>query len=1145
MRSIVELLGYLRSLDVSLSLDGDALKCSAPRGVLTPELRQELAERKPEIIAFLRASRRVRRSVKPGIAPMDRSGTLPLSLAQQRLWFLNQLDSSSAANNIAAALRMKGSLNISAFERAMVHSVQRHEDLRTRFVQIHGEPQAVIGDGRNWKPEIIDARHLGGQNPETELLKYAGQLTNQPFDITQESLFRVHLLVLGSEDHLLVLALHHMISDGWSMGVLTREFSELYEAYSTGSKPSLPPLPIQYVDFAAWQRKWLESGELDRQLPYWKTQLAGAPPVFGFPTDHRRSATEAFRGRRSKLVLPRELVDALKHLSRRHAVTLFMTLLAAFKVLLARYSGQDDVILGSPSANRSLPELYRLIGFFVNNLVLRTDLSGNPSFTELLGRIREVALRAYEHQDVPFDRVVHALRPERSLDHSPLFQVMFTLQDFALDGFEFAGLAAEPLEIEIETARFDLTVEIFPRQGELWAYFDYNADLYEPETIERIQQHYLTILNAVCADPNQKIASIPFLSASERRKLLVDWNQTAADIPAICFHQQFEAHASVTPDRLAVLAGVDSLTYGELEQRANRIAELLKSRGAGPEKLVALCLPRSTDLVVAMLAVAKSGAAYVPLDPTYPAGRISNILEDAKPLVVLTTTDLLTADLLSISREQQSFPLHIIWLDKLDDSGQVLPTGSAQATSSNLARIHPDNLAYVIFTSGSTGRPKGVEITHRSLVNFLESMRKEPGFAANDVLLAVTTVSFDIAALELLLPLTTGSTVCIALQPGDPNSLLDDLERYRPTVMQATPATWKLLIAAGWKGDSHLKILCGGEALDTDLARSLLVRSASLWNMYGPTETTIWSAVLRLVEAGTEAIPIGRPIQNTSFYVLDSTQQPVPQGAPGELWIGGEGLARGYLKHPELTAERFVSMSFSELAELNPSLRLYRTGDLVRYRSDGTLDFLGRMDHQIKLRGFRIELGEIESALRNCPGVVDAVTVLRQDSEDKHLVAYLISAGEPPSIASVRDYLRTTLPDYMVPAAFVFLKEFPRLPNGKLDRDTLPAPERSANADGVDFVAPATTLQQTIADVFRHVLDVEQVGVDHNFFDLGAHSLQIVRAQEELNRRIDRKVPLISFFQYPTIRMLANFIEQQSHKETCSVKEAADESQVR
>jgi amino acid adenylation domain-containing protein len=535
-----------------------------------------------------------------------------------------------------------------------------------------------------------------------------------------------------------------------------------------------------------------------------------------------------------------------------------------------------------------------------------------------------------------------------------------------------------------------------------------------------------------------------------------------------------------------------------------------------------------------MLAIAKTGAAYVPLDPTYPAARIANIFEDAKPLVVLTTRSLLSV--LPVKGEEETFD--VICLDELDESKNIEAVHPDKKVARVSSSVRPDNLAYVIFTSGSTGRPKGVQITHRALVNFLESMRKEPGYSADDVLLAVTTISFDIAGLELLLPLYSGSTVCIALEPGDPESLLADLERYRPTVMQATPATWKLLIAAGWKGASYLKILCGGEAMDTDLARSLLVRCESLWNMYGPTETTIWSAVLPIEHVGEQAIPVGRPIQNTSFFILDPSGQPVPQGAPGELWIGGDGLARGYLNRPDLTAERFVVIPFAGLPETNPGVRLYRTGDLVRYRPDGTLDFLGRMDHQVKLRGFRIELGEIENALRNCQGVADAVTLLREDNGEKRLVAYLLCAeGEPPALASVRDHLRGVLPGYMIPSAFVTLQAFPRLPNGKLNRSALPAPERSVEADALGFEAPATTLQQTIAEVFRNVLDTDQVGVDNNFFDLGAHSLQIVRAHDELNRRIDPKIPLISFFQYPTIRMLASFIEQQSQAEACEVKQ--------
>ncbi|MGB8479150.1 MAG: amino acid adenylation domain-containing protein [Acidobacteriaceae bacterium] len=1134
MRSIIELLGHLRSLNVGLSLDGDALKCSAPQGVLTPDLRQELGERKPEIIAFLHASQQARVAGDSGIARIDRSGPLPLSLAQQRLWFLNQLDPDSPVYNIGAVLRMKGKIDVAALERTLQHIVQRHEDLRTGFVQMNGNPQAVIRDGRDWRLEKIDVRHLSDDGPGSELLKYAAQLIREKFDITRDSLFRVQLLTVAPEDHILLFVMHHLISDGWSMGVMGQEFAELYSAYAAGREPSLAPLSIQYADFAAWQRKWLESGELDRQLPYWKEQLAGAPPVLGFPADHRRPQREMYRGCRSKLVIPQSLVIALEQLSQRHGVTLFMTLLAAFKVLLARYSGQDDIVVGSPSANRSRAELNQLIGFFVNNLVLRTDLSGNPSFAALLARIRNVTLRAYEHQDVPFDKLVHALSPERSLDHSPLFQVMFILQNYPLDELNLDGIVTTPVELEVDTARFDLTVEVYPRHGDLWAYFDYNSDLYEAETIARIEQHYLAILRAVCADPNQTISSIPLLSSSEQRKLLVEWNRTQEEFPAICFHQRFEAHALATPERLAVIAGGTSLTYGELDERANRIASHLKSRGAGPEKLVALCLERSADLVASILAIAKTGAAYVPLDPTYPAARIANIFEDARPLVVLTTQSLLSA--LPVKGEEESFG--VICLDDLDGPVDFEAIHTAQGAVAVSTPVRPDNLAYVIFTSGSTGRPKGVQITHRALVNFLESMSREPGYSADDVLLAVTTISFDIAGLELLLPLYTGSTVCIALEPGDPESLLADLERYRPTVMQATPATWKLLIAAGWKGDPHLKILCGGEAMDTDLARSLLVRSESLWNMYGPTETTIWSAVLPIEHVGEEAIPVGRPIQNTSFYVLDPSGQPVPQGAPGELWIGGDGLARGYLNRPDLTAERFVVIPFAELPAANPGVRLYRTGDLVRYRSDGTLDFLGRMDHQVKLRGFRIELGEIESALRNCHGVSDAVTLLREDHGEKRLVAYLLWAeGEPPALASVRDHLRAVLPGYMIPSAFVPLQAFPRLPNGKLNRAALPPPERSVETDKLGFEAPVTTLQQTIAEVFRNVLDTAQVGVDNNFFDLGAHSLQIVRAHDELNRRIDPKIPLISFFQYPTIRMLASFIEQQRQAEACEVKQ--------
>lgn len=1121
MRPLIDFLGELRAKGVALTLDGDSLRCAAPPGVLDAALKAELLKQKPAIMSFLRASQHSVRAHEPLLAHVDRSGELPLSFAQQRLWFLDQLDPESTVYNIGAAIELTGPLNIPALENAMRTIIRRHENLRTSFLQVDGMPRTRIEEDVRWSLRVVDARHLATADARPELLRYAAGLIREHLDIAHAPLFRANVLATGPENHILVFTLHHIIFDGWSIGVFGQELTELYRAYSSGDTPALAPLTLQYVDFAAWQRKWLEAGELDRQLAYWKKQLAGSPPVIAFPSDHRRPAAELFRGARSKLVVPEELTSALEATSQRHGVTLFMTLLAAFKVLLSRYTGQEDIVVGSPSASRTRTELYQMMGFFVNNLVLRTDLSGNPSFSELLTRVREVTLRAYEHQDVPFDQLVQALRPERSLDHSPLFQTMFIMQNFPVDQLKLPGLEAKPVELEVDTARFDLTLEAFPHKGALDVFFDYNSDLYNLGTIARLQQHYLAVLRAVVSDANVKITDIPLLSVPERDKLLYEWNRTEKHLPdEPCFHQQFEKYAWAAPDRVAVRAGDAAITYGELDKKANRIAATLRSKGAGPEKLVAIFEKRGIDLVAAMLGVAKSGAAYVPLDPAYPKGRIENILEDAQPVAVLTSSGL--TELLPESVRER--------LCLLDDT---LPQ-DAPPSSVSVSQSH---LAYVIFTSGSTGKPKGVQIPHRALLNFLEAMQSEPGFSAADVLLAVTTVSFDIAGLELLLPLYTGGTVCIALEPGNPEALLHDLARYRPTVMQATPATWKLLIAAGWQGDARMKILCGGEAMEPALARSLLVRSEELWNMYGPTETTIWSAAHRVESAEHEAIPVGRPIQNTSFYVLDKAGQPVPEGVAGELWIGGQGLARGYLNRPELTAERFLFCPF----EQDPDARMYRTGDLVRYRNDGTLDFYGRLDHQVKLRGFRIELGEIENTLRNCDTLLDAVAMVREDGGEKRLVAYVTYAGdEPPSHFAVRDRLRESLPEYMVPGTVLFLKEFPRLPNGKLDRSALPPPERTTGEGRDTFHAPATGLQHTVAQVFRNVLAIDRVGLDDNFFDLGAHSLQMVKAHADLNQQIERPVSLISFFQYPNVRALSAFIEQSGENISKVAARAAD-----
>ena len=1108
---MLELLTYMRSSGAVLTVVDGNLKCSAPKGLLTPDLREELVQHKPEVIAFLQSSQQASRdnAREVSIPKADRSQKLPLSYAQQRLWFLEQLDPGGTAYNINAAMRMAGDLDAPALERTLKTIVERHEDLRTCFKQQDGTPYAEIGNGRDWRVEFLAAEEL--VHVREQLLDAIANVLNRPFDIEHGPLFRAYVIRESNTSSLLLLSIHHIIADGWSMGVFGREFTELYTALVSKREPKLPELTIQYADFAAWQRNWLDSGRVETQLPYWKKQLAGAPPVLGFPSDHQRSLDESFRAGRCKLILPEEMTAQLEELSQRNGVTLFMTLLAAFNLLLARYTGQKDIVVGSPSANRSRPELNPLIGFFVNNLVLRTGLEGDPAFTELLSRVREVTLRASEHQDVPFDQLVHALRPDRTLDASPLFQVMFALQNFPFEDLDLPSLKLKAIELDPDTARFDMSVEVFPRHGSLHCYFDYKADLYEPETVVRLQQHYQAILQAVIADPEQKIGAISLLSAQERKKLLLDWNQTEAEIPETTFYRRFESQARANPERIALRCGDEAITYAELQARSNRIALLLRSKGAKPGQLVALFLGRSVDMVAAMLAVGKSGAAYVPLDPAYPAGRIANIIETAKPLLLLTTRDLLSA-----------LPEGCGEIVCVDDPLEYAFTQSAVDAEVDSRKVSLDDLAYVIFTSGSTGAPKGVQIPHRALTNFLESMSREPGFTSDDVLLAVTTISFDIAGLELLLPLYMGGTVCVSLQPSDPDTLVAELARFRPSVMQATPATWKMLIASGWRGDPSLKILCGGEALDTELTRSLLVRSDSLWNMYGPTETTIWSAVLRIDDASMKSIPVGRPIANTIFYVLDEVGNPVPQGVAGELWIGGDGLARGYLNRDDLTAERFVTCPFIDKLDA----RMYRTGDLVRYRKDGTLDFFGRLDHQVKLRGFRIELGEIEAVMRKCDGILDAVTVLRGDGAGKHLVGYLAYEGdEPPSAPSVRDHLRKSLPEYMVPSALVFLKELPRLPNGKLDRSSLPAPGQTATDNEQNFVAPDTDLQHAVAAAFSKILKVERVGLDNNFFDLGANSLLIVRVHVELNRHIEPGIPLISFFQYPTVRSLTRYIE--------------------
>lgn len=1113
MTSVLDLFGRLRAIDVSISLDGEALKINAPKGAVTPELRQELSSRKPEIIQFLRSSQEAVRAGGAAIKREPRGVSEPLSFAQQRLWFLNQLDGGGPVYNIPAALRLTGLLDVSALEAAMTSMITRHDDLRTRFILEDGAPRCVIDADSNWILERVDLQHLAQDEREEASIQFAVAFSRHTFDLAKGPLIRSALLVLDAHTHLLVVCMHHIISDGWSMGVFVHELVEVYSSVRNGTRPNLPSLSIQYADFAQWQRRWLGSGELARQLPYWKTQLAGAPPVVAFPADFRRPEMEKTSGRRSLILIPRTVVGQLEQLSRDNGVTLFMLLLASFKTLLYRYSGQYDVVVGTPSANRNRSELHPLIGFFVNNLVLRTNLAGNPTFVELLARIRDVTLRAYDHQDVPFDTLVHELHTERSVDHAPLFQTMFSFQNFPLEDLELPGLLITPVDMEVGIARYDLCVEMYPRHGELRTYFEYNTDLYHPDTIAAMQRHFVALLNAILVDPSQPIDSIDFLSEEEKYDLAVLRNQTGRHVPKdICFHHRFEQIARDFPERIAVTTEDAMLTYAELNARASRIAQVLSSRKVGQGSVVAICMERCTDLLAGLIGILKTGAAYLPLDPIYPRMRIASILEDAEPAAILTTQSM--REVISES------PAPIVMMEEIDtEVPQYLPEPSAQ--------VSQDDLAYVIFTSGSTGRPKGVQIPHGALVNFLESMAQEPGLDKEDILLAVTTISFDIAALELFLPLYVGARVHVVANPGNPDSLLSELATVQPSVMQATPATWQLLLTAGWPGDKRLKILCGGEALDVQLARSLLTRCDSLWNMYGPTETTIWSSVQKVSEPLGSAVPLGPPIANTAFYVLDNQQKLMSVGAPGELCIGGQGVARGYLRRPDLTAERFLHDPFQPGSDT----RMYRTGDLVRYRRDGSIEFLGRVDHQIKLRGFRIELGEIEHALRKQPGVREAVVVLREQDGDKHIVAYVIADPSAEwNQSALRDALRQSLPEYMVPAFVAFVNEFPRTPNGKLNRHALPAPERVSASSA--YVEPNTEEQRAVANVFKEILNVDRVSIYDNFFELGAHSLLIVKAHSLLKGARYSDLQLVDFFQYPTIELLAAQLEKRNLRKT-------------
>jgi amino acid adenylation domain-containing protein/non-ribosomal peptide synthase protein (TIGR01720 family) len=1074
----------------------------------------ELPAEKRELLARLLRQKGVQleRSV---ILPQPRdTAHFPLSFAQQRLWFLDQYAPGNPAYNLPSAVRLKGQLDIAALERSLSELVRRHESLRTSFRVINGQPVQVIAPELALTLQVTDLRDLPAAERQAEVRRLLIEEARTPFDLTQAPLVRARLLRLADDDHALVLVMHHIISDGWSNSIFIREAITLYQLLARGLAPQLPPLPIQYADYAVWQREWL-SGEVHaRQLNYWLDRLRDCPTVLELPTDKPRPATLTSRGATAQFVLSGELRRALTTLSQAHNATLFMTLLAAFQTLLARYSRQDSISVGTPIAGRTRPEVQNLIGFFVNTLVLNADLSGDPTFTELLARVRETALGAYAHQELPFEMLVEALQPARDASRTPLFQVMFSLEQVAAQAAHVSELRVEPLKIESGMAKFDLTLTLAESPDELTGQFEYNTALFEPETIRRMIGHFETLLTGIVANPEERVSRLPLMSAAERHRILVEWNDTAANFPpGRCLHQLIEAQVARTPDAVAVISGARQLSYRELDEQANRLAQRLRRHGVGPGRLVGVCLERSPELVVALCGILKAGGAYLPLDPQYPAERLAFMLEDAAAPVLLTQPELAAR----LPQEQAVLML-------LDPDLRSLADESAEPMESGVTEDDP---AYVIYTSGSTGQPKGAVIPHRAIVNHMQWMSEAFPLTAQDRVLQKTPFSFDASVWEFFAPLEAGAQLVLARPGGhqDPAYLISAIRAYEVTILQLVPSVLQLLVGEPGLEEcrSLRRVFCGGEALPTALVRALAGRlEVEIINLYGPTEAAIDVTAHRCEpESERQMAPLGRPIANLQLYILDERQEPVPIGVPGELYIGGAGVARGYLNRPELTAEKFIEWSVGRTTDNRQ--RLYRTGDLARWLADGTVEYLGRADEQVKLRGLRIEPGEIEAALRAHAGVRAAAVVVR----DQRLVAYCVAEnGAAVEAGELREALRRKLPEYMTPSAIVWLDELPRLPNGKLNRRGLPEPEWGSGAEDDETSGPRTVVEELLGGIFAEVLGRERVGVNESFFELGGHSLLATQVSSRVRQTFGVELPLRELFELQTVSALAGRIAE-------------------
>jgi len=1105
-QQIIKLMGRLRELGCRISADGDKLRLRKTKNDIPAELIQQIKINKTEILAFLNTAKDQAVTSQKDIPKLPTNALKQLSFAQQRLWFLGQIENSNATYNMPMSLQLEGKLNVDALFESLAYVIDRHESLRMYFPTVEGQPKIRIKNIENFN--ILSVQDLSNLDQPTQSIMVQTLINNhvqEPFNLKTGPLFKAKLLQLKDDQFILLLNMHHISSDGWSIGIFIRELCHAYLTFSQGQKPTLEPLPIQYSDFATWQRNWLQGEVLETQINYWKKQLKDAPPRLELPTDYPRPPIQSYKGSHYSHTLTPELTEQLKTLSQQEGVSLYMLLLAVFNLLLSRYSRQDDLCIGSPIANRPHPQTEGLIGFFANTLVLRNQIKSEQSFQQFLHQTRQTCLDAYQHQDIPFEFLVEQLKPVRSLSYNPIFQVMFAVENNDSEALNLPGLKIEWIDSSYPFAKFDLSLLALESDGQLNCNWEYATDLFETITIQRMAEHWEVLLQQIVTNPQQTISTLSWLTKADQKQLEL-WNQTNTNYPQDkTLVDLFEEQVNKTPDNIALVFEEQSLTYQELSQKANQLAHFLhQNYQIKPDTLIGICIERSLDMATALLAVLKAGAAYVPIDSNYPEERIKYILENSKISLLLTQSFIND----KLSGFFSEFSGQLINLDRLNF--ESFPCHNLALQSK------PNDLAYVIYTSGSTGQPKGVMVEHKGLCNLalveIETFDVHP----SSRVLQFASFSFDAFIWEVLMAWGGGATLYL----GNKDNLMPGLplvERLRDDAITHITLPPSALAVLPWENLPSLQtIIVAGEACSPELVKKWS-QGRNFFNGYGPTEGSVCATIAKYTSF-EEKITIGRPIPNVQVYILDSHLQPVSIGVPGELHIGGAGLARGYLDRPDLTAEKFIEVNLLGKIE-----RIYKTGDLAKWQNDGNIEFLGRIDHQIKLRGFRIELGEIEAVLLKHPAIKEVIVNLHKTENNQQLVAYVTGELIDDLSQQLKQHLKTHLPDYMIPSQIIRLDEFPLTPNGKIDRQALPHPNHESQSL---YEAPRNNIEQQLTEIWSLIVECEKISIHDNFFDLGGHSILAIKLLNEIQKNFNQELSLTSLFQNPTIAQLAQQLSQ-------------------